>query len=155
MPTYTYAIEFSEAGVFASCLSHVDRSGSTGYDGDPGAFARYALTRYLADVAHDAGRLPGEPGAEPYGALRVAVWEGEGAGGLHAAAAVLYHPAGAEPITAAELAAALRTVRLWLQPERREGLALRGTVLHPEDAANDIMIAAAHARTGQAEERTP
>ena len=149
MPTYTYAIEFSEAGVFASCLSHVNRSGTTDYDGDPGAFARYALTSYLADVAHDAERRPGEPGAEPYGAFRVVVWEGEGAGGHGDAAAVLYHPPGAETITAAELAAVLKTVKVWLMPERREGVALRGRLLHPEDAAVDIMIAAAHARTSR------
>jgi hypothetical protein len=55
-------------------------------------------------------------------------------------------------ITEEQLLYALKTVRLWIQPEGNLGVAYRGHILHPEDAARDIAIAIAH--MGEPE-RTP
>lgn len=44
-------------------------------------------------------------------------------------------------ITTDELAEALKRARVWLAPDEQPGVAYRGYILHPEDAARDIMLA--------------
>lgn len=44
-------------------------------------------------------------------------------------------------ITQTELAEALKKTRVWLVPEEQPGTAHRGYILHPEDAALDIILA--------------
>lgn len=49
-------------------------------------------------------------------------------------------------ITREELAEALKKTRVWLVPEEQPGTAFRGFILHPHDAADDIIQAAQLAR---------
>jgi len=47
-------------------------------------------------------------------------------------------------ITEEELRYALKTIRLWFVVDKQASIAHRGHVLHPEDAASDIIIAIDH-----------
>jgi homoaconitase/3-isopropylmalate dehydratase large subunit len=49
------------------------------------------------------------------------------------------HIVGEDTLTAEELKMALAAVRLWFRKPDSEEVAYRGTVLHPQDAADDMM----------------
>jgi hypothetical protein len=49
-------------------------------------------------------------------------------------------PARDELFTREQLESALHEVNFWLKPESQPGHALRGTILHHLDAANDIIL---------------
>ena len=50
-------------------------------------------------------------------------------------------------ITLGELKCALSALRFWFRHKPDDDEAYRGSLLHPQDAANDIMISIDHLRT--------
>lgn len=67
----------------------------------------------------------------------------------HAPADCLARPV--RDITPEELRVALGTVRLWFRQTDNGEVAYRGTVLHPVDAADDIMAVVGRMRATEAE----